>query len=216
MGKRIDITGQRFGRYVVVSYFGLVGKNTAWNCLCDCGVEKVVLGFLLKNGETKSCGCYYEDMKNLPRSHGMSRTRPHSIWGNMKQRCKNPESLNYAGRGISYDVKWETFEGFWEDMEEGYAENLELDRIDVNGNYCKENCRWVDKTTQQYNRRKTKLNTSGYTGVSYYSSTDKWEAYITVEKKFIKLGYFDTAEKAYEARQEAELKYFGYLKEGRE
>ena len=134
----------------------------------------------------------------------------------MKYRCNDEDLEDYGGRGISYNIEWESFENFWKDMAEGYSDNLELDRIDVNGNYCKENCRWTDKSTQQYNRRKSKLNTSGYTGVSYYSLSDNWEAYITVDKEFIKLGYFPTAELAYQARQNAELKYFGYLKENRE
>ena len=216
MPVRSKLEGLAFGRWNVLSYAGLVGKNASWNCLCSCGTERVVLGFLLKNGDSTSCGCYYEEIKNLPRTHGMSKTRPHGIWGSMKNRCNSEDFKDCGIRGITYTTDWETFEGFWKDMEEGYADDLELDRIDVNGNYTKENCRWVSKSTQQYNRRKSKLNTSGYTGVSYYSSRDSWEAYIKVDKRLIKLGYFQTAEAAYAARQAAEMKYFGYLKEGRE
>lgn len=212
MGKRIDLVGQKFNLLTVKSYYGRVGKNAAWNCLCDCGNEKVVLGFLLKNGDTKSCGCYYQSIKNLPRSHGYSRSREYHIWQNMKRRCQDTEQSDYGGRGISYDPRWETFEGFWEDMQEGYSDVLELDREDVNMGYFKENCRWVDKSTQQYNRRRTPLNTSGRTGVSWNKQRMKWEVYITVKKEFIKIGFFDDFEEAVQAREFAEIKYFGEVK----
>lgn len=216
MPVRSKLEGLAFGRWNVLSYAGLVGKNASWKCQCSCGVEKVVMGFQLKNGDSTSCGCYYEEIKNLPKTHGMTKSRPYRIWSGMKNRCNSEKFKDYGVRGITYTKGWETFEEFWLDMEEGYTDKLDLDRVDVNGSYCKENCRWVDKSTQQYNRRKSGLNTSGYTGVSYYSARDNWEAYITVNKVFIKLGYFTTVEMAYAARQEAEMKYFGYLKEDRE
>lgn len=88
--------------------------------------------------------------------HGMVYTRPHRAYWNMRKRCDNPKNKSYpdyGGRGITYCEKWSTFQGFWEDMQEGYADDLTLDRIDVNGNYCKENCRWVSKKVQANNTR---------------------------------------------------------------
>lgn len=94
--------------------------------------------------------------------HGMWQTRQYRIWVNMRTRCTNPKANNYhnyGGRGITYDPKWETFEGFWEDMQEGYSDELTLDRIDNDGNYCKENCKWITMKEQQNNRRNNHLLT---------------------------------------------------------
>jgi len=91
------------------------------------------------------CGCNRGANRKV---HGMTGTRPYSIWGNMKSRCTNttiPNYPRYGGRGITYNPKWETFIGFWEDMQEGYDDNFEIDRIDVNLGYYKENCRWITK-----------------------------------------------------------------------
>ncbi|MOA30460.1 AP2 domain protein [compost metagenome] len=98
-------------------------------------------------------------------------------------------------------------------MEDGYSSDLELDRVDVNGNYCKENCRWTTGGEQAYNQRRSSKNSSGRTGVSFYTSRCQWEAYISFNNEFIKLGYFNSFEDACKAREEAELKYYGYTKE---
>ncbi len=83
---------------------------------------------------------------NPSSSHGMSKTRQYHVWRAMKQRCDNPKNEKYpryGGRGITYDPKWKTFEGFWEDMAEGYNDILTIDRKDNDGNYTKDNCRWI-------------------------------------------------------------------------
>jgi hypothetical protein len=88
--------------------------------------------------------------------HGMSRSRPYSIWNSMRRRCNNPDSrLVKWYTNISYDYKWNTFQGFWEDMKDGYADYLTLDRIDSSKNYCKENCRWATMKEQSRNRKDT-------------------------------------------------------------
>jgi hypothetical protein len=93
-----------------------------------------------------------------------SKTRPYRIWRDMRRRCNCVSRVgyeNYGGRGISYDHKWETFEGFWEDMEGGYSDKLTLERIDVNGNYQLSNCKWVEKSEQARNKRGYSNNTLG-------------------------------------------------------
>lgn len=143
-------------------------------------------------------------------------TRPMSIYGHMKRRCDTEKEANYSeygGRGITYDPKWKTFQGFWEDMSEGYSDELELDRIDPDGNYCKENCRWVDKYVQAFNTRMRKDNTSGKSGVYKNPKTSKWYAKISFEGKQISLGTYTVFEDAVEAREKAELKYYGFNKE---
>jgi len=84
----------------------------------------------------RSCGC------KTHYGHGMSRSREYTIWSDMKGRCDS-DHHRYGGRGISYTPKWNTFLGFWEDMKEGYSKELTIDRIDVDGNYTKENCQWI-------------------------------------------------------------------------
>ena len=90
------------------------------------------------------------------KTHGMSKTRQYRIWQQIKNRCNNPKCNRYeyyGGKGITYDKKWETFEGFWEDMKEGYSDDLTIDRINSEGNYTKENCRWVNYTEQNNNKK---------------------------------------------------------------
>ena len=211
---RIDLTGQRFGRLVVLEVAPNDGKGrTRWICQCDCGNLSTVVHSALGK-KTNSCGCLVSDTF---KTHGMSGTRPMSIHKNMIKRCfyENDAAvyMHYGARGITVCNSWLTFEGFWSDMEDGYSDNLELDRIDVNGNYCKENCRWVEKGLQAYNKRKESKNTSGKTGVSFYKARNQWEAYINFNKKLIKLGYFNSFNDAVKAREEAELKYYGFNKE---
>jgi len=88
--------------------------------------------------------------------HGMSRSRPYRIWRGMKVRCEQPDARSARWyTGISYDPRWKLFELFWEDMKEGYAENLTLDRIDSSKNYSKDNCRWATMKEQSRNRKDT-------------------------------------------------------------
>lgn len=157
MGKFIDITGQKFSRLTVVDFSHLnKHKSAVWNCICDCGTKKQINGTSLRKGYIKSCGCLRDEVaKVFHKTHGMVKTNPYYTWAGMKHRC-NKETSNkwksYGGRGITYDPKWETFEGFLEDMGESWQEGLSIDRIDVNGNYCKENCKWSTRKEQMNNK----------------------------------------------------------------
>lgn len=166
-----DLTGLRFGRLLVIKraedYISKDGKGKVrWYCVCDCGDTKTVWSLSLVSGNTKSCGCIH---KEVTTRHGMKDSRAYNIWKQMKSRCNNSSTMHYeyyGGRGITYDPKWEDFIGFWEDMEVGYSDDLTLDRIDVNGVYCKSNCRWISMQLQAQNQRIRKDNKTGKAGVS--------------------------------------------------
>jgi hypothetical protein len=120
---------------------------------------------------------------------------------------------NYGGRGITVCDSWrEDFRNFIEDMGER-PEKFVLDRIDPDGNYCPENCRWVDRNISSYNTRKASNNTSGRTGVYWFERVGKWVAAIHVKGEQIHLGYFLDFEDAVKAREDAEIKYYGVNKE---
>ena len=147
MSRLIDLTGQRFGRLVVMGRD--FSKNyTAWQCLCDCGQVKAIASNSLRRGYTESCGC-------IVRTHGLSGTRVYHIWESMKARCQNPNAANYAkygGRGIAVCDRWQSFENFHADMGEPPSEQHSLDRRDSAGDYTLDNCRWASLETQSQNR----------------------------------------------------------------
>ncbi len=115
-----------------------------WHALFKCKYCGNIVEKLKSNGlKQKSCGC------KKSYGHGMSYTRQNRIWSDMKSRCDNPKNNSYkwyGAKGITYDKKWETFEGFWEDMQVGYKDNLTIDRKDNTKNYCKDNCQWLTKS----------------------------------------------------------------------
>lgn len=155
-----DLTKETFGRLRPIR---IVGKTTdnrpAWLCHCECGNEVIVSEHNLKRGNTKSCGCLrLETIRKAKYRHGMVGTRLYRVWTNMKSRCDRKANDNYrwyGGRGISYDPAWATFSSFAEwALSHGYSDELELDRIDTNGNYGPTNCRFITHEENCKNRRK--------------------------------------------------------------
>lgn len=151
-----DLTGLKFGFITVVAFAGGDGNGANWLCRCDCGRESTRKSSALRY--VKSCGCKNNRRctANLQRvRHGQSREVYYKAWQGMHERCSRPAHRSwkhYGGRGIRVSEKWETFEGFWEDMGSAYEPGLQIDREDNNGNYEKSNCRWVTGKVNCNNR----------------------------------------------------------------
>lgn len=165
----VDYTGRRYGKLLVLKRGTRNEKRGlySWVCKCDCGNVKEVIGADLRNGNTNSCGCM--SSRNFAgertKTHGMSSTKIYNVWCSMLRRCNNPNTKSYkdyGARGINVCAKWTTFEGFYEDMGTSYKEGLTIERIDPNGDYCKENCKWITKPEQALN--KTNVMTVTYKG----------------------------------------------------
>jgi len=166
--------------------------------MCHCGNEFKAQIYSIKSGNTKSCGCFNrQNPDKSPITHGMSNTRIYNIWCGIIKRCTNPKHNKfhyYGGRGITFCDKWKNFEGFYEDMKDGYDDSLSIDRIDYDGNYCKENCRWATNALQARNTRLIGIkNTTGYRGVHFHKRNGKFIAHISVDNKSIHIGSFDSA-----------------------
>ena len=157
MSRRIDLTGQRFGKLLVESIAPKRKSGnqyvTMWNCVCDCGNKTVVRSGDLRNGKTITCG--NKRIHSHRATHGMRGTRIYNIWVCMKTRCNNISDDRYGGRGISVCEEWkDDFQSFYDwSILNGYEDNLTIERKDVNGNYCPENCCWIPLAEQGLNKR---------------------------------------------------------------
>lgn len=212
MSNKVISPGEKFGQLTAIreGEKRRSGKNflSTFVCSCSCGTgAREYISYRLRNGRVKSCGCRLETHTK----HGMADKRPYRIWCSMKSRCTRPNHKafsRYGGRGISVCKEWQTFDGFWADMKDGYADDLEIDRIDPNGNYCKDNCRWADRQTQTFNRVKSPTKLCPYPGVT--KSASRWSARMYMNGEILVIGSFDNVDEAIAARKNAELAAYGF------
>jgi hypothetical protein len=169
MSRLIDLTGQKFGRLTVIALIEKAsrgkGNRAKYRCRCDCGKIKPVSSSSVRTGNTKFCGCMKkEHFYGLITKHGLSNIRLYIIWKHIVQRWENKNVeryKDYGGRGISICDEWRKEPALfvkWA-LTNGYKENLSIDRIDVNGNYCPDNCGWVPLKKQAQNKRSNRLFT---------------------------------------------------------
>ena len=164
MGRKTeDLTGKKFNKLTVMGRDGTYKSgNVRWLCRCDCGGYTHSPGCDLKSGKIKGCKCISsERMTRINTKHGGFGTRLYEIWRQMHRRCYGVGTKaypDYGGRGITVCDEWREFEPFraWA-LKHGYADDLTIDRIDVNGDYCPDNCRWATAKEQANNKRNNHL-----------------------------------------------------------
>lgn len=215
MAKHTVQPGQVFGRLTIIKevdrhVYPSGDTRRKFLAQCSCGSEpKAYLCNQLTTGATKSCGCL--NLENIT-SHGMHKSRAYKCWADMKTRCDNPENKYYpyyGGRGITYCEKWKTFEGFWEDMKDGYSDNLTINRRDNDGNYCKENCSWDTKHFQGHMRRKLKGKKLDFIGSTYDEKSMMYRVRMKIDEEAISFGSYSNWMDAAKAYDDACEMYYG-------
>lgn len=220
MVKALDLTGQKFGKLTplsVISERSSAGRMYRfWLCICDCGKEHKAKTEALRHGEVTSCGCARKDAAERRSFSGLVQTPEYKLLSQLKKRC-NPKcnaSKNYGKRGISVCERWSErgirgIQNFLEDMGPRPSPNHTIERKDVDGNYCKENCIWTDDLgLQAFNQRVNKDTKTGIPGVTY----NGYGYRVRISKDGVRhnVGFTKSLVLAAQMRKEAELKYYGF------
>lgn len=173
-----DLTGLVFGRLTVIGFSGKTGIQPKWYCRCECGNIVNVFSSNLKRGTSSSCGCYFDEVnKEKSIVHGLSagnKSPEYRSWVAMINRTSSKSNKcyqNYGGRGITVCDRWLDVRNFVEDMGLKPSDKHTIDRIDVNGNYCPENCRWATQKEQAVNKTTNRRLT--YNGIT--KTMGEWE-----------------------------------------
>lgn len=206
MRKKIDLTGQKFGRLTVLCEAGRdKSGNVLWECQCDCGNRcSGVIADNLRSGRTKSCGCFKRDRAvETNTKHGKVHHPLYSVWYDMLRRCgvrkgaSDKDRRNYIERGITVSEEWRDFQSFYNwASTHGYEKGLQIDRIDNDRGYCPENCRFVTPKQNNRNRRCTRYLPHGEAlamfaercGLQTRSSNVKTKSYGRIENAFEQYG----------------------------
>jgi len=188
--RTLELTGQQFGKLFVRGRADKNSDRTYWDCVCQCGNTRVVIGRNLMNGHTQSCGCYkVQRIVDTKTTHGCASTktvRPpeYKVWKGMKDRCSNPNSSGYkryGARGVRVSKDWEDFGKFFADMGSRPSPLHSIERIDNNKGYEKGNCRWATRVEQCNNRRTNRFLTID--GVT--RTVAEWCKHIKVTSSYI-------------------------------
>lgn len=193
-----NLVGKKFGKLTVIgpSESRTNDGHAMWRCLCDCGNERLVSSQYLVSGKTKSCGCLMlqilkegrnKNSKNTGRNRGESKTRLYHIWKNAKSRCENendPGFKNYGARGITFYEPWGADFLIFKNWayKNGYDDKLEIDRIDNDGGYSPQNCRWVTRTQNANNKRNSHFLL--YNGITH--SIAEWSRIVGIPEATIR------------------------------
>lgn len=210
MSRLVDLTGRVFGRLMVLERAENNANGQAyWLCRCSCGALKKIRGTHLTSGKVVSCGCYNAE---VIAKHNMCGTPEYRAYYNMIKRCyceKDNAFSRYGGRGIKVCDRWRgCFEAFCSDMGIRPGADYSLDRIDPNGDYGPENCRWADLKTQAHNQRVPKTSPTGFRGV-VKNPRGKYVAQIWASNRMRRIGTFSNFSDACAARKKAEKIYWG-------